>query len=201
MATRQYGDKRPSCGKRHPILGLQISNVISNWAIVGLLIGLLAGGYGTVQIMTRMDGGMSLMTKRVTDGGELVDNIVKGLSGKFPANQPEVTTRQVLAMIENANRIAARTQYLLQHLEPEGIGQTVHHFNKIMGAMSGQEIQSFKTSVLNTAKNLEKITASINPADVARVVQKVGQLDTVQFNLLAKTVAKIHEIKIQLFDQ
>lgn len=190
----EYGTKRRSCFWMPTSRGVQITGLIFLCAIMAMFIILLAGGLQTTVVMNSMKKGMDDMNGQMMQGSRMVKN----LAVKFPANQPELTARQLLGIIANVDKLTARSQYLLDHVEAEAIGETVKSVNKIIGAVSPDEIELVKTRALGIVSKVDNILAGVDPAKIAGLLDTIGKIDPKQLNALISMVSKLHEIKIQL---
>ena len=167
-------------------------------AIMGMLAGIMGGGVKTMSQMDSMKRGMDDMNGQMTKSSDAVSDFVIQLKGKFPSNQPEVTTRQILGIIENAHQIAARTQYLMNHVEPEDIGSLLKNVNKVLGAVSPQDLDTLKTQALQIIQHVDALVTQIDPTTISNALQMISSLDSTKINSLIGMVGALHEIKIQL---
>ncbi|MDB9801281.1 hypothetical protein OAB94_02770 [Flavobacteriaceae bacterium] len=175
--------------------------IYSNIVVSGILacfIVLLAGGIMTTTTMNSMKTGMDDMNGQMSLGSKAATKFITGLKGKFPINQPEVTTRQLLGTVDNIHKITARAQFLLNHIKPETIATTVEHINMLMGAVSAEEVQSIKGHIVNIIDKIDQIVTSIPPEKITDLLTTISSLDSVKINSLVDMIGKLHEIKIQL---
>jgi uncharacterized protein YoxC len=166
--------------------------MVASLTTMGITIALLAGGYGTVQTMNVMRDGMGDMNSKMSQGTDAVAGVVAQLKSKFPANQLEVSTRQVLGTLENGNKISARFNHLLQHVDENAI----RSINGIVASFTPQDVDALKTHALGTLAKINQIVADIDSAKVAALIETFGGLDAKQINALIGVIAKLHEIKI-----
>lgn len=168
---------------------------IGVWVSAAMQIVLVAGGYGSMQTVNVMRDGLgdmnSKMTK-MTQPADAMTDFVNRLTSKFPANQAEVSTRQILGALENGNKITARINYLLQNIDETSI----RSLNGIMASLSADDVNTIKANALNIITRVEQIVSNIEPAKISTVLQTIGQLDSQQFNALLKNLAGVHELKI-----
>lgn len=193
-----YNEKRRSCFWSPTSRGIQMIGLAFVGAIMGMFIALLAGGLQTTVVMNSMKKGMDDMNGQLTQSVQAGTALVNHLKTKFPANQPEVTTRQILGVVENVHKISARAQLLVGSVEPDAFGQTVKNINKFMGAVSPEEIDAVKGHALSIVARVDALVAQIDGAKIDKLLEVAGKLDAAQLNALVATIAKIHEIKIQL---
>lgn len=166
--------------------------MVASLTTMGICIALLAGGYGTVQTMNVMRDGMGDMNSKMSQGTDAVAGVVAQLKSKFPANQLEVSTRQVLGTLENGNKISARVNYLLQNIDENA----VRSLNGIVSSLTAQDVDTLKAHALGTLAKVNQIVADIDATKVAGLIDTVAGLDSKQINALISVVAKLHEIKI-----
>jgi hypothetical protein len=117
---------------------------------------------------------------------------------KFPSNQIELTTRQILSIIENTHKISARSKFLLEKMEPEYTVAMVGDLKTIVERMSNLLEK-------NTTDKLLEMVDQINRIPVKKVGESLALLDMNKLNQLAESTKlieeklnKIHEIKIQI---
>jgi hypothetical protein len=186
--------------KRCPSLGrcISITTLALLIAITTMFIILLAGGLetkGTMDIMKSVMNKMYGQIKDTVDSGSGVANLLKE---KFPANQPEVSLRQIIGTLENANKISARSEYLLNSVEPEAFGTTVKNINKIIGTVSTEDINAISKHALSIVSQVDNILSQVKPEKVDKLLDVIGKIDTVALNALIAMVTNVHEIKIQI---
>lgn len=117
---------------------------------------------------------------------------------KFPANQIELTTRQILSIIENTHKISARSKFLLEKMEPEYTVAMVGDLKTIVERI-GNLLEK------NTTDKLLQMVDQINRIPVKKVGESLALLDIGKLNQLAEStrsiedkLSKLHEIKIQI---
>jgi len=176
------------------IAWLTFGTLVVNLALMGMVIGIMAGGLRTMGQMDNMEKGMVEMMQ----GKEAATQALQGLQGKFPANQMEVTTRQVLKIIEDVRMLTARAQEMTQHIEPNVVSKSVQNVNKLMDSISPSEVDQFKAHLLAIGSQLQKITTEINPQNVKQIVTNVAKINIPQINSVIDHLAKLHQIEIKI---
>lgn len=117
---------------------------------------------------------------------------------KFPSNQIELTTRQILSIIENMHKISARSKFLLEKMEPEYTVAMVGDLKTIVERI-GNLLEK------NTTDKLLEMVDQINRIPVKKVGESLALLDMNKLNQLAEStklieekLKNLHEIKIQI---
>lgn len=117
---------------------------------------------------------------------------------KFPSNQIELTTRQILSIIENTHKISARSKFLLEKMEPEYTVAMVGDLKTIVERI-GNLLEK------NTTDKLLEMVDQINRIPVKKVGESLALLDMNKLNQLAEStklieekLKNLHEIKIQI---
>ena len=156
------------------------------WAIVGMLIFICAGG--SVQVHS-LRSEMVEINRRIAH---------PEIFSKLPGNQMELTTKQLLSIVENTHRISARMHFLMDKVEPS---QTV-------AFMSDTKTILERVSNLlerNTTDALLDMVAQINRVPMKQVVDALIKFDVKKFNdladstrLIEEKLNRLHEIKIQI---
>lgn len=201
METPQYRPLKPGragCWYKPTARWAQYVGLAFVAAIMGMFIALLAGGLQTTVVMDHMKRGMDDMNSQMKMGADAAAKFVTSLKGKFPVNQPEVTTRQMLGIVENAHKISARVQYLLENVQPAAIGLTVQNINKILGALTPDDVETIKQKILSITAHIDADIASIPADKVAALITTISKLDSEKINILIDNISKLHEIKIQI---
>lgn len=117
---------------------------------------------------------------------------------KFPTNQMEMTTRQILSIIENVQLISTRSKVLLSKMEPE-------HGLALVGDVKTVVERLSNLLERNTTDALMEMVRQINKIPMKRVGESLALLDFKKINELADStrlieekINKIHEVKIQI---
>jgi len=163
-----------------------------------MFIILLTGGLQTTTVMKRMDIGMISMNAKMDKGEKAITKVVTHLKKKFPSNQPEVTTRQILGIIENVHKISARAEFLLNSVKPGSIGGIADRLQVMMGAISPQEIENIKLHLMSIIARADTIVSSIPSDKITNLITTISNLDTNKINKLIDTFSRLHEIKIKI---
>jgi len=137
--------------------------------------------------MKTMNRDMTKMVNKMDLGEEAINNIVGQLQSKFPANQPEISARQILGIIENVHNI-------VKSVKPGSIRNIVD----LAGSVSPQEIENTKHHVMNIIARVDMIVSSIPVDNIDKIVAALSLIDTTKINSLMETISKLHEIKIQI---
>lgn len=167
-------------------------------AIGAMFIALLAGGIMTTSTMNQMKSGMDNMNGQMNQGSEAAAKFIGDLKGHFPVDQPVVTTRKMLGIINDAKKISARASYLLNNVQPEAIGSTIAHVNTLMGAFTPADVVSAKEHVLNLVAKIDTMVSAIPPEKITQLLTTIGSIDSAKLNTFIDHLNKIGEIKIQL---
>jgi hypothetical protein len=146
------------------ILGLNIAGIV-------LLAIMMGGASDTPVMMTRMDSGMAKMVGSMDDGKQAVEIVVKYIKDKFPPDQLEVTTRQILGIIENVYKVSST-------------------------AVSPQEVENVKLHVMSIIERADTIVSSIPSDKITDLITTISRIDTVKINELLAKFNDLREIKI-----
>jgi len=150
-----------------------------------LFIVLLAGGLKTTTIMNRMDSQMSEMTGQMKQVGETGASLALQLKDKFPANQPEISLKQVLGIISNGQQISNHLNELIGKVD-EG---SVKHTTELIKSIRPDDINNVISSVTTLVKN-------IDAEKINNVLTAVGTVKIDALNTLLKRITEIHKAEI-----
>lgn len=163
-----------------------ILSTLGIWAIVGMLIFICAGG--TVQVR-------SLRSEMVEINRKIAH---PEIFSRLPGNQVELTTKQVLSIVENTHRISARVHFLLDRVEPSQSLAFVSDAKNILERVSNLLER-------NTTDALLEMVGQINHIPMRQLVDALVKFDVKKFNELAESTKlieeklnRLHEIKIQI---
>lgn len=168
--------------------------MIAALATMGLVIGLVAGGYGAQQSMTRMEGKMDDMAKPLNDMSSSGGKFAEDLKNKFPVNQPEITVKQILATIANGKSISDRANELVHNVDDA----SVEHVMTLAKSIDPAEVHALlgKTQEIMTSANT--LLQTVDAQKVNAVLTTFGNVKIEEINTLLKKVTELHEIKVQL---
>ena len=163
-----------------------ILSTLGIWAIVGMLIFICAGG--TVQVR-------SLRSEMVEINRKIAH---PEIFSRLPGNQVELTTKQVLSIVENTHRISARVHFLLDRVEPSQSLAFVSDAKNILERVSNLLER-------NTTDALLEMVGQINRIPMRQLVDALVKFDVRKFNELAESTKlieeklnRLHEIKIHI---
>lgn len=151
-------------------LGIIMVINIAGIALLGVMVG---GAKDTPVMMTRMDDGMAKMVGDMGEGKQALINVVNHLKTKFPPNQLEQTTRQVLGIIKNVYKVSEN-------------------------AVSPREVENAKLHIMSIIERVDTIVSSIPADNIARLMTTISNVNTSKINELIDSIIKIHEIGIKI---
>lgn len=169
--------------------------MIAGLIMLGMI---LVGGAGPMNAIDTMKKGLVNMNGKMDIASDYTVFLYKMLKDKFPANQVEVTSRQVLGSIENVNKITARSNFLLNSVNPENVGKTIDNVNRVIDSITQDDITLIKTKVHNILDTADNLLKSISPETITGVLNTVSQIDTAKLNGAIETLANLHQIVLNL---
>ncbi len=154
------------------------------WGIFGMLIFICAGGAGQIHSLRRE---LISINRNIEMPQELLSSL--------PRNQLSLTTKQVLAVIENVHQITARTHVLLDRIEPSAF----------LGDLKFVVERTSNLLERNVTDRLLTMVDQINLLPIRKLSESLSRLDFAKLSELAEStklieekLAKLHEIKIQI---
>lgn len=159
-----------------------------------ILIVFAAGGYGAQKNVVEMKSMMGTMTKS-TGALDQLNETVSNLSTKFPKNQMEVTTKQILGMIQNAYLLTSRGKFLTDDVKPSDIGTILNKAAEFVSNISPTEIS---TNVDKIIKRVNAVITHVDPVAIDKILTAASKIDMTQLNKFVDRVNKLHQIKIDL---
>lgn len=164
--------------------------------LLAVILGLGVGAYKSGDMMSRMNESTSYMKDEMRDTKKSAATYLQRLKSLFPVNQDEVTTRQVLGIVENVHKITARAEQLLTQVEPETITAMVAHLGTIaerVDAMSARVDDTQIQRVLATVAHVQELVAGVTPEQVNAVI--AGLSETAQHvGHLSKEAEETHAV-------
>lgn len=214
----QWGKKNAKC--------LKCAIITQAVATVGLLIAivvLLAAGYAGSDMMAKTSESTIAMRKNTEKLEHDIRGHIDNMLSKFPPNQEELALKQVFGIIENVHKITSRTEFLLNHLEPNTLPNlitSVDHLVSKVELMVQNVDPRETTKLMMMIGHVQELIASITPAQIQKVVNGVGETSehlghmsgqaeqagllnrviniVIDFEQIADSLKTIHKLSIEL---
>ena len=168
--------------------------VFLSLVIIGMIAGIMGGGIPVYNNMNEMKQGLNYMKGVMEQATGYGTYAFSSLKDKFPTNQIEVSTRQLIGAIENGHKISARSEYLLSHVHPESISKAFD----LIGAVTPEDVVEIKTRVKSILKHTDDMLAAVPADKLVSFITTIAGIDSVKLNTLIDNMSKLHEIKIQI---
>lgn len=161
-----------------------IGVVVPMWTCAGILIAIIAGGAIDVRSVRNE---LMLLNKKIPSASDL------------PANQLELTSKQLIGTIENTHQVSARIKYIMDRMEP----------NQVLSLVGDIKTVSEKVAdVLRDEGKVMKFMDQMGNVSATKVNNLLDQITKIDFQVFNELISatkqlenkfeRLKEIKINL---
>ena len=213
-ATRMVGAKRkaqlnpnsPTFEHEYMMRTNQLLTRITWFAAVGMvctiglmiaILVLLAGAWSQGDMLTDTSKATMSMHRETNEMRDSVVDYINHIRSQFPANQDVLAARQALGIVESANNILARADFLMQRVDEETIKQLSAHASSIMAKIdtaAGNIDQATVERAKAMVAHMTELVSGISPQQASALVDGLAAT-TAQLGKLEQEADSVHFVE------